>query len=73
MDIKELARKIQEVRTLQNQYFATRSKSILGESKAKEKEIDALVAKILAEPTAATVEPDFNGWEARIDGAFHNL
>ena len=54
MNIKELAKKVQEVRTLQKQYFATRSKSILGESKAKEREVDALVAKILAEPERAT-------------------
>jgi hypothetical protein len=74
MNIKELAKEVQKMRSLQRQYRATRGKSILGESKAKEREIDDLVAKILAEPAAAiTVEPDFNGWESRIDGAFHDL
>jgi hypothetical protein len=54
MNIKELAKEVQKMRSLQREYFATQKKTILGESKAKEKEIDALVEKILAEPERAT-------------------
>jgi hypothetical protein len=49
MNIKELAQQVQEMRTLQKRYFSTRSQSVLGESKAKEREVDALVAKVLAD------------------------
>jgi hypothetical protein len=54
MNIKELAKEVQKMRSLQREYFATQKKTILGESKTKEKEIDALVEKILAEPERAT-------------------
>jgi hypothetical protein len=54
MNIKELAKEVQKMRSLQREYFATQKKTILGESKSKEKEIDTLVEKILAEPDRAT-------------------
>ena len=54
MNIKELAKEVQKMRSLQREYFATQKKTILGESKSKEKEIDALVEEILAEPKRAT-------------------
>jgi hypothetical protein len=54
MNIKELAKEVQKMRSLQREYFATQKKTILGESKSKEKEIDALVEEILAEPERAT-------------------
>jgi hypothetical protein len=54
MNIKELAKKVQKMRSLQKKYFDTRSKSVLGDSKARERELDLLVEKILAEPDRAT-------------------
>lgn len=43
----ELARKIKTVRDLQRDYFASRDKGVLGQSKQAEKELDALVKQIL--------------------------
>jgi hypothetical protein len=37
---------VKEMRTLQVQYFATRDKNILAQSKAKEKEVDEAIKKI---------------------------
>ena len=54
MNIKELAKEVRKMRSLQREYFATQKKTILGESESKEKEVDALVEKILAEPERAT-------------------
>jgi hypothetical protein len=57
MDIKYLARQLQEMRSLQKQYFATRSRSVLEQSKAKEKEIDDLTSRILASSLASGPSP----------------
>jgi hypothetical protein len=57
MNIKKLAQQVQEMRALQKEYFTTRSKSVLGDSKARERELDLLVAKILADPTAGSPSP----------------
>ena len=81
MNAKELAKKVQEMRSLQRKYFATQKKTILGESKSKEKEIDVLIEKILAEPATDITIEQINGadyvsseWvKARIDEALHDL
>ena len=65
MNINQLAQQIQEMRALQKEYFATRSKSVLGDSKARERELDLLVAKILADPAAGSPSPsDFGPYLA---------
>jgi hypothetical protein len=48
MTVKELAIAVAEMRDLQQRYFATRNRELLSRSKAKEKEIDRMVAGILA-------------------------
>jgi hypothetical protein len=65
MNIIQLAQQVQEMRALQKEYFATRSKSVLGDSKARERELDLLVAKILADPVAGSPSPsDFGPYLA---------
>jgi hypothetical protein len=64
-NIIQLAQQVQEMRALQKEYFATRSKSVLGDSKARERELDLLVAKILADPAAGSPSPsDFGPYLA---------
>ena len=48
MTVKELAIAVAEMRDLQQRYFATRSRDLLSRSKVKEKEIDRMIAGILA-------------------------
>jgi hypothetical protein len=45
--VSELAKEIQVMRALQKNYFATRNKSVLQESKEQEKKVDRLISEVL--------------------------
>lgn len=62
MDIKEFARKVQEMRKTQQAYFSARKQGLqavandlLNKSKTLEREVDAAATAILAESTPQTM------------------
>lgn len=62
MDIKEFAKRVQEMRKAQKEYFAARKQGLqavanelLNRSKTLEREVDAAATAILAESTAQTM------------------
>lgn len=62
MDIKEFAKKVQEMRTAQKEFFVARKMGLktvsdnwLNKSKTLEREVDAAATAILAESTPQTM------------------